>query len=523
MSRLEKSAKNISFTTGSNILESILGIISRTVFISTLGSEYLGLAGLLNNVLGFLSISELGISTAIGFSLYKPLAEKNYTSISSLMSLYRKAYCIIASIVLVCGIGLYFFLDFFVPPQNQPPETTLAYFVFLSTTVLGYLLSYKTTLLNSDNRSYRLSLLNIVVVIIQFLVQIPCLYLTRSYTVYLGVLLFFAVIRMLLSNRLITRWYPQVDFYSREKLDQATNHQIKRNIGGLVFAKIGDYLVNSTDNLIITKLVSLTATGIYSNYLMIRNMVNGYISVLFNGISASMGNVVAVESDERKLEIFETLMFCAYFIYSFEAVCFMCLFNSFIGDVWLGAEYTFDAFTVAIIVINNYLTGLRIPLITMKGAAGKHMEDAWLPFAFAAINLITSIILAKYMGVAGVFMGTIIGSLLTADWYRPIVIYKHVFHTSVANYYKRYVLFVGLGFALITATFALTSLIHTPYAVVTFVLKGFLAAASTLLVNSLLFWRTKEFHTIRSMFFRLFSEIRNKIDTVIRRSNGEIS
>ena len=304
--------------------------------------------------------------------------------------------------------------------------------------VLGYLLSNKITLLNADNHGYRLAPLTAGMSIVQTVAQIIFLLLFKSYAIYLAVLMVCTAARLIIGNRLISKWYPNVDFRSSEKLDADTSHQIKRNIGGLVIARIGDYLVNSTDNLIITKLVRLVATGINSNYLLIRNMVNGYISVLFGGISASMGNVVAVESDERKLEIFETLMFCAYFIYSFEAVCFMCLFNPFIGESWLGPEYTFDALTVAIIVINNFLTGMRIPLITMKGAAGKYMEDAWVPFGFAAVNLVASIILARYMGVAGVFLGTIIGSLCTADWYRPIVIYKHVFHTSVVKYYKRY-------------------------------------------------------------------------------------
>lgn len=510
MSRLEKSAKNISFTMVSNVLESLLGIVSRTVFISTLGSEYLGLAGLLNNILGFLSITELGIATAIGFSLYKPLAENDHKSISALMSLYRKAYRVIAGIVLVCGIGLYFFLDFFVPPQEQPPETTLAYFVFLTNTVLGYLLSYKSTLLVSDNKSYKLALVTITLVVAQFLVQVPCLYITRSYTVYLMVILVFAVTRMLLGNRLITKWYPQVDFHSKESIAPPVKHQLKRNIGGLIIAKIGDYLVNSTDNLIITKLVSLTATGIYSNYLMIRNLVNGYISTVFSGLAASMGNVVAVESDERKLDVFETLMFFAYFVYSFEAVCFLCLFNSFIGEIWLGQEYTFDTFTVAVIVINNYLTGLRIPLLTMKGAAGKYMEDAWIPFAFAGINLAASIILGKYMGVAGVFLGTIIGSVLTADWYRPIVIYRHVFHTPVRRYYGRYLLYIVLGFAFMAMGYALTALVHTPYALATFLFKGILAAGIPIAGNALLFWRTKEFRAIKSMFKRLLGSILRK-------------
>ncbi len=507
MSRLEKSAKNITFTMGSNILESLLGIVSRTVFISTLGPEYLGLAGLLTNILGFLSITELGIATAIGFSLYKPLAENDYKSVSALMSAYRKAYCIIAGIVLVCGFGLFFFLDFFVPPQEQPPETALAYFIFLTNTVLGYLLSYKSTLLVSDNKSYKLSLLNIVFVIVQFMVQVPCLYITKSYSVYLIVILAVGVVRMVLGNRLITRWYPQVDFHSKENLAPPVRHQLKRNIGGLIIAKIGDYLVNSTDNLIITKLVSLAATGIYSNYLMIRNLVNGYIGTVFSGIAASMGNVVAVESDERKLEIFEALMFAAYFVYSFEAVCFLCLFNCFIGEVWLGPEYLFDVFTVTVIVINNYMTGLRIPLMTMKSAAGIYMEEAWMPFAFAIINLVSSVILAKYMGVAGVFLGTIIGSALTADWYRPVVIFRHVFHAPVRRFYRKYLLYLGMGVVFMGLGYALTALVHTTYGILTFLMKGVLAAMVPIAGNIVLFWRTKEFYTIKLMFSRLLSRV----------------
>lgn len=495
---------------GSNILDSLLGIVSRTVFIHSLGSQYLGLAGLLGSVLGFLSITELGIASAIGFSLYKPLATGDTKTVSALMSLYRRAYRVIAAIVFVCGIGLFFFLDFFVPPEQQPPETGFAYFVFLANTVLGYLLSYKITLLNSDNHGYRLAPITIGMSVVQTVVQVAGLLLFKSYTVYLIVLLVCSTVRMILGNRMITKLYPDVDFRSKEKLSDTTQHEIKRNIGGLIIAKIGDYLVNSTDNLIITKLVSLVATGIYSNYLLIRNLVNGYISVLFGGISASMGNVVAVESDERKLEIFNTLFFCAYFIYSFEAVCFMCLFNPFIGEIWLGKEYTFNTLTVAIIVINNFLTGLRIPLITMKGAAGKYMEDAWVPFAFAAINLIASVVLAKYMGVAGVFLGTIIGSLLTADWYRPIVIYKHVFHTSVRRYYLRYLLYVGLGLCVIAGTYWVCLLVNTASVWASFVLKAIIAVCLPILINLLCFSKTKELAVAIEMFQQLLNKLKNE-------------
>ena len=511
MSRLEKSFKNITLSFGNTMISSLMGFISRTVFIYVLGKEYLGLSGLLMNVLGFLSISELGISTAIGFSLYKPLAENDNRTISMLMSTYRKAYRVIAMVVLVSGIVLYFSLDFFVPPEQQPYGTSVAYFAFLLNTVIGYLLSYKTTLINSDNQGYYLTIINIIVSVAQTILQILVLLLTHSYVAYLVIQTVCTIAGMVFCNRFITKKYQNIDFYSKEHLEPEIKNQLTRNIGGLIVAKIGDYLVNSTDNLIITKLISLAATGIYSNYLMIRNIINGFISTAFSGITASMGNVVAVESTEKKQELFDALMFVAFFVYSFEAVCFLCLFNTFIGDIWLSKEFVFDSFTVAIIVINNYLTGLRMPLITMKSAAGTYMEDAWIPFAFAGINLAASIVLAKHMGVAGVFLGTIVGSLLTADWYRPVIIYRKVLHTSIRKYYKKYLLYVFLGFLYMGGAYWLCSFVQFPFALLNLLVKGIIAATLPLAVNTLLFYKTKEFAMIRSMALRLCNGIRKKI------------
>lgn len=511
MSRLENSTKNLFLSLGNSVFSSLLGLVSRTVFIYVLGTEYLGLAGLLGNVLGFLTISELGIATAIGFSLYKPLAEKDYKSVSALMSMYRKAYATIGYIVLFSGIILFFSLDFFISPEQQPEGTDFAYFAFLLNTVVGYFLSYKTTLISSDNQAFRLVPINIGMNFVQTVVQIVVLLLFKNYVVYLSVQIICSIIIMFLQNLYITKKYENVDFYSKEQLIPEQKKQLKRNIGGLIISKIGDYLVNSTDNLIITKLVSLSATGIYSNYLLIRNMVNGYIATLFSSVTAGLGNVVAVESDERKKEVFDIMMFCAYFIYSFEAVCFLCLFNPFIGEIWLGKQYIFDIFTVLIIVINNYLTGLRIPLITMKGAAGTYMEDSWIPFAFAGINLIASIILVKWMGVAGVFLGTIVGSLLTADWYRPIIIYHKVFHTSVKDYYKCYIKYVVLGLINMAVAYGLCGVVNTSMTIINFIIKMIISVTVPLSINILLFYRTEEFKAVKQMANRITKKITDKM------------
>jgi len=344
---------------------------------------------------------------------------------------------------------------------------------------------------------------------VQCVLQISVLLCCEDYLLYLVVQLCCSIISMAWQNAYITKVYKEVSFYSDEKLTDGQRLEIKKNISGLVVAKIGDYLVNSTDNLIITKLISLSATGIYSNYLLLRNMVNGYISTVFSGITAGMGNVVAIENDKRKLELFDTMMFCAFFIYAFEASCFMCLFNPFI-DIWIGKAYTFGAGTVAIIVLNNYLTGLRIPLITMKGAAGKYLEDAWIPFAFAGINLLASIVLARHIGVAGVFLGTIVGSLLTADWYRPIVIYRTVFHAPVRLYYKKYVCYVFLGIAYVTVAYGVSNLVTMKNIYINFFIRAVVANIIPVLFNIFLFRKTREFLEIKAMALRLLTKVRSK-------------
>lgn len=520
MSRLENSFKNIFFSFGNSILSSLLGFVGRTVFIYTLGTDYLGLAGLLGNVLGFLAISELGIATAIGFSLYKPLAEKDYKTVSALMSIYRKAYSVIGAIVLFSGIMLFFFLDFFIPVQEQPAGTYFAYFAFLINTVVSYFLAYKTTLISSDNQAFRLVPLNILVNVVQAILQIIVLILSKNYIAYLIVQIICSIALMVLQNVYISHRYKEIDFHSKDEIPDLQKMEIKRNVSGLIIAKIGDYLVNSTDNLIITKLVSLVATGIYSNYLLIRNMINGFISTLFNGITASMGNVVAVENDDKKLEVFDAMFFCAFLIYSIEATCFMSLYNIFIGDIWIGRNYVFNTGTVAVIVLNNYLTGLRIPLITMKGAAGKYLEDTWIPFGFAIINLIVSILLAKPLGVAGVFLGTIIGSLFTADWYRPFVIYRTVFHAPVRKYFKKYLLYLALGIGYIALTYWLGEQILLSNAYIEFLIRAIIAICVPVLTSCIIFHKTPEFKTVMSLMMRLVKGIHQKIKSKEEKNHG---
>lgn len=500
--RVQKSIKNIFFALSNNIIISILGFISRTVFIYTLGATYLGISGLLQNIFGLLSISELGISTAIGFSLYKPIANNDTKLISSLMSLYRKAYRVIGIVILVIGTILYNYLDFFVDPSQQPPEIGYIYFMYLINIVVGYFLSYKTTLISSDQNAYKIVPIQLKINITTVILQIIYLLIFKNYIGYLFLQIASSILLNYLQNRFITNEYKHINFNSKDRIPEDESKIIKKNIFGLISAKIGDFCVNSTDNLIISKFISLVSVGIYSNYIMLRNLVNGYIGILFGAITSGFGNLVAKENEDKCLEIFDVLFFISFVLYSFEAVCFICLFNPFI-KVWIGESYLFSFPIVAVIVINNFLTGLRMPIITMKSAAGIYTEDIWVPFGFSIINLASSVVLAKYFGVFGVVLGSIIGSLLTADWYRPLVIFKKVFKKSVFHYFKKYFIYVFMGMLYMIISYYICELINIVNPFVNIAIKAIICIILPNSINFIIFGRSKEFKYVLDIVINL--------------------
>lgn len=509
--RMQKSIKNILFALSNNIVSSILGFVSRTVFIYTLGAEYLGISGLLQNIFGLLAISELGISTAIGFSLYKPIANNDTKLIGTLMTLYKKAYRLIGISILILGCILFNYLDFFVEPSQQPKDITYIYFMYLISIVVGYFLSYKTTLISSDQNSYKLVPLQIRTTLITMILQIIYLILFKNYLGYLTIQIVSSILINILQNRFITKEYKHINFKSKDKLPKNELKVIKRNIFGLMVTKLGDFCVNSTDNLIISKYVDLTSVAIYSNYILLRNLVNGYIGILFGSITSSFGNLVAKESKEKCLDIFNKLFFISFVLYSFEAVSFICLFNPFI-ELWIGKLYTFSMPIVTLIVLNNYLTGLRIPIITMKNAAGIYVEDAWVPFGFASINLVSSIILAKYFGVFGVILGSIIGSLLTADWYRPIVVFKKVFEVSSVYYFKSYLKYIFLGCFYMMISYILCDFIAIQNIFITFLAKCTICVIVPNSLTFILFRNTGEFEFIKDIIIQFISKFKINLE-----------
>ena len=437
--RTKNTINNILMNFLNNIVLNILRFVSRIIFVKVISEIYLGVNGLLSNVLGLLALSELGIGTAIGFSLYKPLAEKDEKKISSLMKFYKKAYRIIFFVVLILGIVLLPFLPYLIKEGTEGIDhLNVIYLIFLANMAIGYLFSYKRTLITADQKNYKITPFIILYNFIMTVLQIIVLLLFKNYIIYLLMQTLCIILENITVNHYINKNYPLLkDIDKADKLDDKELHSIKKNIEALMLHKVGSYVVTSTDNIIITKYIGIVITGIYSNYSLIINMISTFIFTLINNTVASFGNLVASEKPEKRYKVFKESNLICYILYGISAICLVNLLNPFIGYVF-GDKFVIAKYVVYILVINFYLTGITIICSMVQTASGLYRKDKYVPLIQSVVNLGVSIYLAKRIGLAGVFIGTIVSSILPFI-FKPCIIYKHVFETSVAKYFVNFI------------------------------------------------------------------------------------
>ena len=436
--RTEKSILNVESNFFIYTFRSIMLFIVRTIFIKVLGKEYLGLDGLFTNILFVLSITELGISNAINYSLYKPLANKDYKKISSLMSFYKRLYIVIGTIIAVLGLIIMVFLNRIVKTAPSDINIYIIYAIYLFDTVNLYFISYKETLIIADQKNYKLTGYNFIFFLILYLLQIFVLVKYHSFLLYLLVKITVLLVQRVLINRYITKEYKEVNFNCDDKVDSKDMKVIKTNIKGMFFHKLGFYAVNSTDNIIISAFLNLSLVGIYSNYLSLLSMLNTLLSSSYKAITSSFGNLIVMENKEMQESIFEKINYAGHLLYSFVSIGLVLLINQFI-TLWIGQSYRLSFIVVIFICMNFYIEGMRQSIDSIKDASGTYDQDKYIPIIQAVLNIIISVALVKPLGILGVVLGTFISNILLPCWNRPYVIYKYVFKSSPRNYYINYI------------------------------------------------------------------------------------
>lgn len=439
LSRTEYSILNIIAGLGGYVLNTILGFVCRMFFVRYLAVDYLGVNGLFTNILSMLSLAELGIGGAIVYALYKPLANHDEEKIASLVQLYGKAYRIIGLVIGMVGLCLLPFLNFIITSRPDIEESIyLLYFINLFNTVITYFFSYKSSLIIAAQQNYIVSGINYLVTILQSIMQIITLALTRNYLLYLAIQTVGTMSYNIIISKIADINYPYIKSKKVKEIPSDEKKEIYKNIKDLTIYKISSLLVNSTDNIIITFFNGLSITGIASNYTLLVNTLNGLLGQLFNGLTASVGNHNATEEDEKKYELFSFLNMMNFWIFGWATLGIIFCSTDMIR-LFFGEEYVLPIYIPMVMALNFYTVGLQNAIWTYKHTLGLFHYGRFLQILTGLLNIIFSIILGKSFGLFGILFATFLARLCTNLWYDCYAVFKYGFHKSVLIYIKKYI------------------------------------------------------------------------------------
>lgn len=504
--RTSNSVKTSFWGVFKSVLEILLGFAYRTVFIQLLGAEYLGLNGLFSNILQVLSLAELGITTAIVYRFYQPISNGDFVQVGKLMNYLKKVYSYIAAFILIVGLALTPFLNFFINDSEPIPSDINIYFIyllFLINTVCSYLFVYKQTIVSADQRGYIAAIVGILTSVVRYSIQGAILFVARDYSA----TLLANVIIVILSNLIFSAWaereYKDV-FSIKQELSQENKKAILSDTKAVMFHKIGATVKLSTDSIILSKFVNIVSTGIYSNYSMIITGLQTVMGQLLGNFVSSVGNAHVKLSKEENYSIYKKLLFIDLWLSSVIVVCSYLLINDFI-NLWIGQKYLFDKLTLIMLCLQFYIFITRQINMSYINGCGLFLKDRYRPIIEVIINLVLSIVGVKLWGIVGVFAGTVVSSVLTVFWREPYILFKEEFCQPVKKYWKMYSAFTLVSVALCY----IGDLIKSKIDINSFLLLAIEAVVCFTITNLVLFMlyrRTEEYAYMKVLSIKIINK-----------------
>lgn len=437
MDRTRKSIKNTMFGVIGMLCAQLVAFLTKSVFIRLFGAEYNGINGLFTNILHILNLAELGFASSVAYALYKPLKCCNKRDTAALMNYFAKTYRIIAAVVAVAGCCCLPFLQYLIAEDISELSFSLGelriYFgMYLANTVCSYLLAYKRTIITADQNNYLVTNVDNICNITLNILQICLLLIYKNYYAYLAIIIAKTIINNLILHLIAGKKYPYLRTYRKEKLARSERNSVIKNVQAAFIHRIGGVIAYNTTSIVISAFVSLIDAGRYSNYVMVVTGINSFVNILFNSVTASIGNLCVDESEDRQYAVFKKVQYLAMFSGVFSYICFVALFNPFIA-IWVGEDMIMSMWVVFAISLNAMVGYLRKAVNTFKDAKGMFRNDWYKPILEAAVGIGLAIGLSYVWGTFGVVMGYTLATICIAVPVENWVLFKQGIHKPLTR------------------------------------------------------------------------------------------
>ncbi len=404
MGRTEKSIRNVKYALMAQLVTIVLSFVTRTCLVRLLGIEAVALNGLFTQVITAISLAEMGVGTAIVYNLYKPLAEEDHEKVAQLMNLFRTAYLIIGAATLIIGIVLIPWLPYLITDISfDMSYIRIVYMMFIFQSAVSYLFSYKIALLNADQNGYIYTRIFTVFKLVGTVLILIILVISRKYLVFLASNILLNVVTDLYASNVAQKKYPYIK--KRAKLPDEEKRDIFSNIRNLFIMQFAGRVVDSTDNILISSLISTILVGLYSNYMVVIGVFKALSDKLMAAAAPSMGNLFVTDDTDSKEKNLYRLTFIFYIFASIASIGTYSCIQPFV-TLWLGSEYLMEISVVFVLCFLYFVAIIYEPLKNAMYLTGYFDIGRNISFASAVINLIVSVILGRRIGIIGIFIGT---------------------------------------------------------------------------------------------------------------------
>lgn len=471
-----------------------------------MGEELVGMNSVIANIVAILSVSELGIASAIVFHLYEALAKQDQLQIASLMNLYRKAYYIFATAITVMGLSILPFVHLFLKDNSfSISYIRLIYVLWLVRTALSYLLSYKRSILVADQKEYVVSIVTLFINLLNYSIIIIILKLWQNYQLALFLNIIVEAVLNLWIIRYVNAKYPFLKQYRKEPLEQGTTKMIFGEIKNIFISRLSSKLLISTDNIIISSFISVAVTGRYANYSLITQSVTNIMIALSNAVQPSIGSLFTEKNQEKNYQTLRQVAFVFFLLSSFCAAGLMSLMSIFVTDFWLAKSYQLGTGAVIVCVMNCYLFMAGLPITMMMSVSGLFDKERNISIFYATTNLVVSLLLVKPLGLIGVLLGTF-ASYLVQIIFRIHVFFRDYLHKNSRRYVYDILEYTGMSFLETAVSFLVVNSFYQRRNLLSFLLSILFCVLFPNLVNSLLFWKSWRMQSMIQLLRRNFTE-----------------
>lgn len=437
-SRVKKTLLNARVNLIFYFLTLVLSFFSRKIFLDCLGADFVGLTGTLQNLLGFLNLAELGIGSAIGYLLYKPLYDHAENKINEIISVMGYLYRWIGLIILSAGCVLACFLPWIFPETGFSLSLIFfAYFAFLISSLIGYFINYRQNLLGADQKNFVVTAYFQTANIIKVIIQMALAYYTGNYYLWVAIEFIFGIIYSIILNWKINQTYPwlKADVKLGKKVFKLYP-EVMIKTRQLFVHKISSFVQFQTTPFLIYSFVSLSVVAFYGNYMIILEKLKGLLNQVLGSSQAAIGNLCAEGNISKTLRIYRELFGLRFFISATVGLTSLFTITPFI-HLWVGPQYDLPFFTVFLIIFITCISIQRGTTDHFIDANGL-FQDTWAPVVESTIFLIVALIGGNFYGLNGILLGSIISQTIIVEIWKPYFLFKKGFNTSVKIYWKHF-------------------------------------------------------------------------------------